>query len=91
MRFTNMKGSSGNTRMSTSVVLGAGWWCWLEAPVVLPGWGASPVFLQRVEPLKTGKGMLRLSFSRPSTRLPRTNARWCSGSCSGLTDTSSAR
>ncbi len=27
-----------------------------------PGWGASPVFVQRVEPLKTGKGMLRLSF-----------------------------
>ena len=48
--------------MGTGVVLGAGWWCWLEVPVVSPGWGASPVFVQRVEPLKTGKGMLRLSF-----------------------------
>jgi len=48
--------------MGTSVVLGAGWWCWLEAPVLSPGWGASPVLVQRVEPLKTGKGMLRLSF-----------------------------
>lgn len=48
--------------MGTGVVLRGGWWCWLEAPVVSPGWGASPVFVQRVEPLKTGKGMLRLSF-----------------------------
>jgi len=48
--------------MGSSVVLGPGWWCWLEAPVVSPGWGASPVFVQCVEPLKTGKGMLRLSF-----------------------------
>lgn len=45
-----------------AVVLGQGWWCWLEAPIVSPGWGASPVFVQHVEPLKTGKGMLRLSF-----------------------------
>lgn len=46
----------------SGVVLGPGWWCWLEAPVVSPGWGASPVFVRGVEPLKTGKGMLRLSF-----------------------------
>ena len=48
--------------MGDGVVLDPGWWCWLEAPVLLPGWGASPVFVTRVEPLKTGKGMLRLSF-----------------------------
>jgi hypothetical protein len=46
----------------SGVVLRPGWWCWLEAPVVSPGWGASPVFVRGVEPLKTGKGMLRLSF-----------------------------
>ncbi|MBR0651131.1 hypothetical protein GXW78_15775 [Roseomonas terrae] len=42
-----------------------GWWCWLEAPVVSPGWGASPILLQHVEPLKTGKGLLRLHLVQP--------------------------
>jgi len=51
------------------VVLDPGWWCWLEAPVVFPGWGASPVFVTRIEPLKTGKGMLRLSFIQPIHRV----------------------
>lgn len=55
--------------MGDGVVLDPGWWCWLEAPVVFPGWGASPVFATRVEPLKTGKGMLRLSFIQPIHRV----------------------
>jgi hypothetical protein len=48
--------------MSTEIVLEAGWWCWLEAPVAMPGWGASPVFVTCVVPLKTGQALLRLSF-----------------------------
>jgi len=38
------------------------WWGWLELPVRHPGWGASPVFITSVQPLGTGKGLLRLGF-----------------------------
>lgn len=48
--------------MDGGVVLGPGWWCWLEAPVVSPGWSASPVFIEQVEPLGTGRNLLRLGF-----------------------------
>ena len=48
--------------MSKNIMLVPGWWCWLEVPVTSPGFGASPIFVQHVEPLKTGKGLLRLSF-----------------------------
>ena len=48
--------------MSNQVLVGLGWWCWLEVPVVTPGWSASPVFVESVEPMKTGLGKLRLTF-----------------------------
>lgn len=48
--------------MNKGVVVKPGWWCWLEAPVVRPGWSASPVFVEAVEPLKTGLNALRLFF-----------------------------
>jgi len=38
------------------------WWGWLEMPARHPGWGASPIFVTEVKPLKTGKGILRLGF-----------------------------
>lgn len=47
---------------ATAVSLAPGWWCWLEVPAARPGWGASPVFLEAVEPLKSGQGLLRLRF-----------------------------
>ena len=47
--------------MGTGVVLGAGWWCWLEVPVVSPGWGTSPVFVQRVEPLTDDSAAITLA------------------------------
>jgi hypothetical protein len=47
---------------ATAVDLAPGWWCWLEVPAARPGWGASPVFIETVEPLKSGQGLLRLRF-----------------------------
>lgn len=47
---------------SKGVVISPGWWCWLEVPVVTPGWSASPVFVESVQPLKTGVGALRVTF-----------------------------
>lgn len=38
------------------------WVGWQELPVSLPGWGPSPIFVVDVEPLKTGKNILRLEF-----------------------------
>ncbi|MBR0669788.1 hypothetical protein [Neoroseomonas soli] len=38
------------------------WWGWIEVPARHPGWGASPVLLTEVQPLKSGRGDLRLGF-----------------------------
>lgn len=38
------------------------WWGWQEVPAPHRGWGASPIFVTAVTPLKTGKGFLRLAF-----------------------------
>ena len=48
--------------MGGSIMIDRGWWCWLEIPVASPGFGASPVFVEQVAPLKSGKGLLRLTF-----------------------------
>jgi hypothetical protein len=45
-----------------TVILNVGCWCWLEAPVISPGFGAGPVFLTEIKPLKTGNAFLRLKF-----------------------------
>ncbi len=38
-------------------------WCgWQEVPSGNPGWGASPVFVTSITPLKTGKSILRIEF-----------------------------
>src|SRR3954469_20110863 len=53
----------GNDMKPRRLALEAGqWYGWQEVPVPHPGWGASPVYLIDAEPLKTGKGILRLSF-----------------------------
>lgn len=44
------------------LLVAPGWWGWQELPVRFPGWGASPVLVERVEPLKSGKGILRIGF-----------------------------
>lgn len=45
--------------------LGPGWWGWHELPIPHPGWGAGPVLVERVQPMKTGKGLLTLTFLQP--------------------------
>jgi len=44
------------------VVSSERWWGWQELPVRRPGWGASPILVTDVQPLKTGKGVLRIAF-----------------------------
>lgn len=41
------------------------WAGWQEQPVPDPGWGPSPILITDVQPLKTGKGVLRISFIHP--------------------------
>jgi len=38
------------------------WWGWQEAPPRNPGWGASPIFVTNLTPLKTGKSVLLVEF-----------------------------
>ena len=41
-------------------------WCgWLETPPGFPGWAASPILIESVQPLKTGQGKLKLGFLQP--------------------------
>ena len=47
--------------MSDGIFITPGWWGMLETPAV-EGFGASPVFVEKVVPLKTGKGLLKLEF-----------------------------
>lgn len=47
--------------MSDGIFITPGWWGMLETPSV-EGFGASPVFVEKVVPLKTGKGLLKLEF-----------------------------
>lgn len=48
------------------LALGVGrWFGWLEIPARRAGWPASPMFLTVVEPLGTGKGIIRLGFIQP--------------------------
>jgi hypothetical protein len=42
-----------------------GWWCWIEEPPARPGWGTGPVFIVKIEPLKSGHGLLRLRVVQP--------------------------
>jgi hypothetical protein len=41
------------------------WYGWLQMPAASPGWAASPVFVTKVTPLKSGQGLLRLRFLQP--------------------------
>ena len=47
--------------MSDGIFITPGWWGMLETPAA-EGFGASPVFVEEVVPLKTGKGLLKLVF-----------------------------
>ncbi len=47
--------------MSDGIFITPGWWGMLETPAV-EGFGASPVFVEKVVPLKTGNGLLKLEF-----------------------------
>ena len=41
------------------------WYGWIETPAIEAGWAASPVFVKRIEPLKSGLGKLALVFLQP--------------------------
>ena len=47
--------------MSDGIFITPGWWGMLETSAV-EGFGASPVFVEKVVPLKTGNGLLKLEF-----------------------------
>lgn len=52
--------------MAEALTLAPGaWWGWVEVPAPRAGWGASPVLLTAVQPLKGGRGDLRLDFVQP--------------------------
>jgi hypothetical protein len=45
------------------IILAPGvWWGWHEVPARDPGWGASPILVTEVQPLKTGRSALRVGF-----------------------------